>query len=207
MITLKPEETALIVVDVQNDFCHEDGSLAKTGANLEMVSSMMPPLKNVIEHAKEAGVSVIYIQTIHEESTDSKTWTNRFRNKEKPAVCRKGSWGSEFYEINPQADDIVVIKHRYSAFINTRLESVLKTKGIKSLLMTGISTNVCVESTARDGFMLDYQIVLLEDCCASFSRKAHEMTLINIRDFFGNVATSDEIFNIRMPQETVARTL
>ncbi|MGN8648188.1 cysteine hydrolase family protein [Gracilibacillus sp. HCP3S3_G5_1] len=206
MSHLKPEETALIIVDVQNDFCHEEGSLAQKGANLEMVSSMITPLKKVIEQARKAGVTVIFIQTIHEDSTDSKTWINRFKNKEKPDVCRKGTWGSEFYRIKPHAEDIVVIKHRYSAFINTRLESVLRTKGIKSLLMTGISTNVCVESTARDGFMLDYQVVLLEDCCASFSKEAHEMTIINIDEYFGDVTTSDQILNKWMTPEPLVRT-
>ncbi|WP_018930535.1 cysteine hydrolase family protein [Gracilibacillus lacisalsi] len=206
MSHLKPEETALIVVDVQNDFCHEEGSLAQKGANLEMVSSMITPLEKVIEQARKAEVTVIFIQTIHEDSTDSKTWMKRFKNKEKPDVCRKGTWGSEFYRIEPHAEDIVVIKHRYSAFINTRLESVLRTKGIKSLLVTGISTNVCVESTARDGFMLDYQVVLLEDCCASFSKEAHEMTIINIDEYFGDVTTSDQILNKWMTPEPLVRT-
>lgn len=85
-----------------------------------------------------------------------------------------GELGAEFYEVSPLPEEIIVNKHRYSAFINTRLDSVLRSLRIETLIMTGVSTNVCVESTARDGFMLDYQIVMVQDACASYSRAAHD---------------------------------
>lgn len=93
----------------------------------------------------------------------------------------------------PLPEEIIVNKHRYSAFINTRLDSVLRSQRIETLIMTGVSTNVCVESTARDGFMLDYQIVMVQDACASYSRAAHEMTLENMKGYFGVVASAADI--------------
>ncbi|MCT2537111.1 cysteine hydrolase [Aquibacillus koreensis] len=203
---IDPTQTALIVVDVQNDFCHPDGSLAKQGANIGMVDDIISPLNQLIKQAREVGATVIFIQTIHENSTDSATWMRRFKERSDTGVCRKDTWGADFYEVNPE-NDIVVIKHRYSAFINTRLDSVLRTKNIKTLLMTGVSTNVCVESTARDGFMLDYDVLMLSDCCAAYSEEAHNMTLKNIDDFFGTTTVSTDVLSEWSGDRKVASTL
>ncbi|MFD2618118.1 cysteine hydrolase family protein [Terrilactibacillus laevilacticus] len=190
---LDPAHTALVIVDVQNDFCHEEGSMAKQGLDTSMARGMIPQLKQLIQQARDYHVPIIFIQTIHEKSTDSETWIRRLKDKSHANVCRKNTWGSEFFELTPTPDDIIVIKHRYSAFINTRLDSILRTLKIRTLLMTGVSTNVCVESTARDGFMLDYDIILLSDCTAAFSEKAHHMTLENIDLFFGQVMDSGQV--------------
>lgn len=187
-----PDSTALIVVDVQNDFCHPEGALAKGGNDVSMVKSMMLHLRRLIEGAHRCDVPVIYIQTIHEPATDSQIWTERMGGRSN-TVCRKGSWGADFYEISPGPEDIVVNKHRYSAFINTRLESVLRTLKVDTLVMSGVSTNVCVESTARDGYMLDYRILFAYDACAAYSLRAHEMTLENIDRFFGTVVDTDHV--------------
>ncbi len=189
---IMPEKSALIIVDVQNDYCHPEGELAARGNDVAGVKAMMPQLHGLIAAAKAHGVPVIYIQTFHEKATDSPVWTSR-SGRGSLGVCRRGSWGAEFFEIAPLPEDIVVNKHRYSAFINTRLDSVLRSQRIETLIMTGVSTNVCVESTARDGFMLDYHIVMVEDACASYSRAAHEMTLENMKGYFGVVASAAEV--------------
>lgn len=189
---IMPDKTALIIVDVQNDYCHEEGALAAGGNDVSAVREMMPQLHGLIAAARTQGVPVIYIQTFHEKATDSPVWTSR-SGRGSLGVCRRGSWGAEFYEVAPLPEEIIVNKHRYSAFINTRLDSVLRSQRIETLIMTGVSTNVCVESTARDGFMLDYQIVMVQDACASYSRAAHEMTLENMKGYFGVVASAADI--------------
>ncbi len=194
--------TALIIVDVQNDFCHIDGSLGKQGLDVSMVDDMMPSLHGLIEHAKAQHLPIIYVQTIHEDCTDSETWSHRLKGINERNVCRKNTWGAGFYKISPEANDIVVIKHRYSAFINTRLDSILRSMKIDTLIMTGVSTNVCVESTARDGFMLDYQIIFLSDCTAAYSREEHDMTLSNIHQYFGEVADSNKVISMLNLEKT-----
>lgn len=189
---IMPDRTALVIVDVQNDYCHPDGALAAGGNDVAGVKAMMPRLHSLIDAARAHGVPVIFIQTFHEKATDSPVWASR-SGRGSLGVCRKGSWGAGFYEVAPLPEEIVVNKHRYSAFINTRLDSVLRSLRIETLIMTGVSTNVCVESTARDGFMLDYHIVLAEDACASYSRAAHEMTLENMKGYFGVVASAAEV--------------
>ena len=187
-----PAKSAVIVVDVQNDFCSPDGVLGKAGQPTAAAMEMIPNLQRLLTAARAGGAPVIFIQTIHEAATDSSAWTWRMRGIV-GGCCRKNTWGAEFTEVAPEPDEPVVIKHRYSAFINTRLDSVLRTLKVENLIMTGVSTNVCVESTARHGFMLDYNIVFLSDCTAAYSAEEHEGALYNIRNHFGVVGTSDDV--------------
>ncbi|MGG6311022.1 cysteine hydrolase family protein [Paenibacillus macerans] len=187
--------SAVLVVDVQNDYCHPEGALAKVGNDVGAVSGMMPNLHRLLAAARRLGVPVIFIQTFHEEATDSEAWKDRSSGRSSE-VCRTGTWGADFFEVAPEPGEAVVNKHRYSAFVNTRLDSVLRSQKIETLIMTGVSTNVCVESTARDGFMLDYHIVLLSDACASYSRQAHEMTVENIAGYFGEVTEARHVVSL-----------
>ena len=189
-----PAKTAVIVVDVQNDFCSPDGALGKVGQPTESAMAMIPNLQRLLTAARAAEAPVIFIQTIHEDATDSEAWVGRLAGKV-AAICRKNTWGAEFTEVAPLPDEPVVIKHRYSAFINTRLDTVLRTYKIENLIMTGVSTNVCVESTARQGYMLDYNIVFLSDCTAAYSQAEHDMSLYNMKTHFGLVATADDVIN------------
>jgi ureidoacrylate peracid hydrolase len=189
---MTPAKTAIIVVDVQNDFCHPEGGLARIGADVSMMKEMMPNLHELLHAARKYEVPIIFIQTFHEKVTDSEVWTVIAGED----LCRTGSWGAEFYEVAPQSTEIIVNKHRYSAFINTRLDTVLRTMKIETLVMTGVSTNVCVESTARHGFMLDYNIAFVKDACASTSRTAHDMTLENIDRYFGSVVSVNQLIEV-----------
>jgi ureidoacrylate peracid hydrolase len=190
-----PSKTALIVVDVQNDYCHPDGACARRGSDVSGVSEMVPRLHDLIAMARKSGVTIIYIQTYHTDATDSDSWAVRYGGRP-GEVCRPNTWGAEFYEVAPQPGDIIVNKHRYSAFINTRLDSVLRTVKAETLIMTGVATNVCVESTARHGYMLDYNIVLVDDACATFEAKAHQMTLENIDGYFGSVVKVNQLLDV-----------
>ncbi|WP_019007467.1 cysteine hydrolase family protein [Cohnella laeviribosi] len=200
---LKPGKTAVIVVDVQNDYCHPEGALAGAGNDVSAIKEMMPNLHRLLESARGHSIPVIFVQTFHEAATDSEAWASRFQNGSNQ-ICRTGTWGADFFEVVPLPGDIIVNKHRYSAFINTRLDSVLRTLKVETLVITGVSTNVCVESTARDGFMLDYRIVLLKDACASYSRLAHEMTLENIDTYFGTVVETQDVIAFWQEQEANA---
>lgn len=194
-----PKHAALVVVDVQNDFCHEDSPYGKAGRDMAPVQAAVSRLLELIEAARAAGTLVIFVQVIHSAANDSDVWKEqklRARGHLDP-VCEEGSWGAEFYRVAPKPGEPVVTKHRYSAFTGTDLDMILRTRGIKSLIMTGISTNACVESTARDGFMHDYYIVFVSDCTAALGGlERHEATLANIRDLFGIVVTAEEIMNV-----------
>jgi len=201
---VSPANAALVTVDVQNDFCHANGYLGKLGAPLGLVQEMAPRLKRLLAAARKRGVPVIHVISYHDEEYASPVVTeqkmrhglpmelNGRRLKDAP-YCLKGTWGAELYEIDAQPGEEIVVKHRYSGFHNTNLDLVLRSRGIQTVILTGVATNACVESTARDVYMHDYYLVFVSDCAATTSQAAHDATLANIDQFFGQVAPSEEI--------------
>src|SRR5499425_2253639 len=189
-----PRVAALIVVDVQNDFVSPEGSAGKRGEDVSAALTMVPNLLRLINEARRVGLTVVYIRTTHSEWTDTPSWIYRSSQKSGLNTCREGTWGAELYEgVAPLPGERVVIKHRYSAFINTDLNTVLKAKNVESVLVTGVATNVCVETTARDAYMYDYYVTLVEDCSAASNEAMHKATVQNISEHFGLVVKSDEI--------------
>ena len=189
---VEPARTALLVIDVQNDYCRPDGALGKKGAETGAALAMLPRLETFLDAARARGVRPVFIRTVHEPETDSAVWTYRLGGA-KADLCRSGTWGAEFCGVAPLPGEPVVVKHRYSAFVNTRLESVLRTMEVRTVVACGVATNVCVESTVRDAFMRDYHVVLVEDCCAAYSEAEHAMTVENVRGYFGRVARAADL--------------
>lgn len=191
-----PSNAAVVVVDVQNDYCHDDGASARNGGPTTMAQAMMPNLHRLLTEARRAGVPVIFVRMAQTEATFSEVQREqRQRRGSLVPVCTEGTWGAEFYEVAPQPGEIVITKHRYSAFIGTDFDLILRSKGIKSLIFTGVATNVCVESSARDAFMLDYYVVFMKDCSGcSAGPDAHAATLATIERSYGIVVSTDDVF-------------
>ncbi|TMA58520.1 MAG: cysteine hydrolase [Deltaproteobacteria bacterium] len=168
----------------------------KNAADVSAAMAIMPPLSRLIDEARRVGLTIVYIRTTHSEWTDTPSWIYRTSQKGGLSTCREGTWGAEFYEgISSLPTERVVIKHRYSAFINTDLNTVLKARHIQSVLVCGVATNVCVETTARDAYMYDHYVTMVDDCSAAYEAKLHLGTLDNIRRHFGLVASSNEIID------------
>jgi ureidoacrylate peracid hydrolase len=108
-------------------------------------------------------------------------------------LCLEGSWGAEFYGVAPLPGEFIIDKHRYSAFSGTGLDNLLRDHGVRSLIIAGVATNVCVESTLRDGFMHGYYIIIAQDCVGSHNHELHRATLENVRLTFGDVTDSAAI--------------
>jgi nicotinamidase-related amidase len=193
----QPGNAAIVVVDVQNDFCHPDGSLSRLGADVSAAQEMVPRLLGLIDAAHEADVPVVLVQTVHDATNDSPAWLARFDSQHRPGrgelVCRTGSWGAQLYLIAPRPEDRIVTKSRYSAFAGTNLDIQLRTLGVSSLLFTGVATETCVESSVRDGLFNDYYVSLVEDCSASYDSDAHEASAKVIARHFGTVVSSDRL--------------
>jgi ureidoacrylate peracid hydrolase len=183
---IPPGQCAVIVVDVQNDYCHEEGVFGRSGAELGAIQAAAERIEAFVEVARRAGVPVIWVRTEHGRFTDSAGWLGRGVRSRGP-ICGAGSWGAEFYRVRPAPDECVVVKHRYSAFVGSALEVVLRALGRPTLLFAGVTTNVCVESTVRDAFMRDWQVALVEDCAAALTKAEHDGAVHNIRAYFGRV--------------------
>jgi ureidoacrylate peracid hydrolase len=206
-IMIRPAETALIVVDMQNAYASPGGYLDLAGFDIAGAAPAIEKIREATTAARAAGMPVIYFQNgwdadyVEAGGPGSPNWhksnalkTMRRRPELQGKLLAKGGWDYEIVQaLPPQPGDIVVQKPRYSAFFNTNLDSLLRARGIRSLVFTGIATNVCVESTLRDGFFLEYFGVVLHDAThhagPDFIQKA---SLFNIERFFGWVSSTEE---------------
>ncbi|MBB6636277.1 cysteine hydrolase family protein [Cohnella thailandensis] len=191
------ENTALLVVDVQNDFCAPDGMMGRLGADLSQVEPAVGRIGRLIEAARAAAVPVVFVRLVTAAHTDSKAmlaWYSRQGiDASAAAVCREGTAGAEGYKLFPQKGDYVVEKQRYSAFIGTNMELVLRRLGIDKLVVTGVTTECCVESTVRDGFMLDYETFVVADGCAAYESGLHDMSLKLMGLNFASIVETESV--------------
>lgn len=127
---IDPPHTALLVVDVQNDFCHPDFELARMGADVSAAQEAVPRIEQLIAAGRSAGVLVVFVQVIHHKADISDVYLeHRARTLPGAApIVKDGTWGAEFFIVNPEPDDPVVNKYRYSAFIGTGLDTILRAR-------------------------------------------------------------------------------
>jgi ureidoacrylate peracid hydrolase len=195
---IDPSRAALLAVDVQNYYCHPDGP-AKW-ADHAVCQAAVANIHRLIEGARRVGVPVIYLRNWHEDCTDSAAWATR--GGRTGVGLRSNTWESDWYEVSPAPGEPVVNKHRYSGFAGTRLDAILHTLERSAVIMAGVATNVCVESTARDAAFHDYYVVFSSDAAATPNGPAlHQGTLDNMRLHFGLVAATDDILGVwqRLP--------
>jgi len=198
---VRPEHCALLLVDVQNDFCADGGAMHREGRDLSLVREMIPRLERFVAAARAANVKCVWIKNVYNTGPNwylSEAWLEQAKRRRKGAyvqypVCEPNAWNGEIYKTKPLPDEPVVIKHRYGAFESTDLDLVLRSQGIRTVVMTGVATNVCVETTARQAFLRDYYVVFTRDCTATFTRAEHEAALHNIDQFFGQVVGAEEV--------------
>lgn len=196
--TLRPGHTALLIVDMQKDFCTPGFGAEQAGRDLSMARGVIPKLAFLLSEARRAGVLVVHVgfSTAPDHGSDSGPWLAQRRRATASSerLCISGTEGEEFIdELAPLPGEVVVRKRRYSAFTGTDLDLLLRARDIKSIVVTGVSTNACVETTTRAGFELDYYVAVPQDGCGSWDRTLHEATLANVRHRFGITPQSDDI--------------
>ena len=197
-----PRSTALVIIDYQNDFCAARGAFARTGFDPAPLQRIAPALRSLLAQARAAGVPVIFVWNeytygVHWYLSEvtlaqaRRKWHGRYL--EIP-VCARGSWGAKLYGgLRPVREDAVVVKHRFNAFVDTDFALILRSRRIRSLVVAGVLTNVCVESTVRDAFFRDYYALVPEECVATYDKAQHDAALTNIDTFFGHVTSVREL--------------
>lgn len=200
--------TAVVVVDMQNAFASKGGMFDLVGQDISGAKSVIASNKQIIAAARKAGIKVIYLLMSYSPDLSdsggpgSPNWHKEFglamMNKKpeyKGKFLIRGSWDEAVVdELKPEPGDIVIRKMRYSGFRGTSLDVVLKTYSIKYLIFTGIATNVCVESTLRDGYFLDYWPILVADATNNAGPPiTQQATLWNIEALFGWVTTTRDV--------------
>ena len=185
-VVLDPSRTAVLVIDMINDFCTEGGAMVLPGAEV-----LYPPQNAVMRAARLAGAPVVHIQDKHRHGMKC----DREFLKRTPH-CMEGEWGSAVVDALEQApEDHYVTKRRFSGFFNTDLDLTLKDLGVDTLVCMGVVTNICVRSTVHDAFFLGYRVVVVEDGVAATGPREQASSLYDIATHFGVVSRSDSVIS------------
>ncbi len=196
-----PSSTALLVIDLQNDFLSEDGYFARKGYDPSPLRAIIPKVNAVISAARAAGCLIIHTRQGYRadlaDMTPYERWRRSRAGLDNSQVLLRSSPG---FQIVPEIDvkplDIIIDKTANGAFTYTELEHVLRAQGITHLLFTGCTTDVCVHTTLREASDRNFQCLVIEDACASGDQYAHEAAIhmVTVEDgVFGVVSTSDHV--------------
>jgi ureidoacrylate peracid hydrolase len=192
-----PRHSALIVVDMQNDFCHPDGHFPKNGKDVSAITDSVPALVSFVKAAQERGVMVVFVrqQTLPNGLSDSPAWLRfKCRDGKSPEYTLKDSWGAQLVDgLVPGPGDVVVDKFRPDAFFRTPLDGILRARGMQSLIVVGNSTEGCVESTIRGGSYHDYYIVAVMDLISSTNATLHAGSQQLVRARYPHASAADVV--------------
>lgn len=212
-LSIDAAKTAVIVVDMQNDFGTTGGMFDRAGIDISGIKRVIAPCADVIAAARRSDIPIVYLKmAFHADLSDlgPVDGVTRVRHSQimhvgtevtapdgrSSRILIRDTWNSDIVpELTPRAGDTVVYKTRFSGFYRTDLDERLRELGIKHLVVIGCTTSVCVESTVRDAMFRDYQCVLLGDCMAepignTFTRTNHEASLLTMQALFGWVSDS-----------------
>lgn len=214
--------TALIVVDMQNDFGAEGGMFHRAGIDISPAKAIIPRIAEVIRDARAADIPIVYLKQQHKPDLSDAGGPQaphfikhlRMRLGADAAapdgstgrILVRDTWNTAIVpELAPMPGDIVIGKHRYSGFFETALDATLEARGVRTLIFTGATTSICVESTVRDAMFRDYVCVVLEDCTAEpiahdASRSNHEASLLTIELLFGWIAKASDLRTALKPK-------
>jgi nicotinamidase-related amidase len=185
-LRIDPVSSALLVIDMQKAFLERNSPLALPGA-----SKIVPRIQKLISQFRKSGMPIFFTRVYHDDMYKGvypQLFPDHFDSKGKPLLRRNFPNFQIIDELKPEPKDIIIDKSRYSAFYGTKLESILRRKQINTLVIVGLATNVCCESTARDAFFRNFRVIVVSDMNVTYSKKAHEASLENISSCFGFVA-------------------
>lgn len=193
------KKSALLLVDLQNDFCHPEGTASRRGKNVQAFQVVFQQISQLLQLARQNNIPIIHAISEHSEWTSSPSQKERFGRKEQTenlTYCEPGSWGANIYHLfEPIKDEKIVKKHRYSAFFHTDLELILRVIKVDHIIIVGLYTNVCIDSTARDAYMRDFSVTVPFDCVASDDENKHQYALKLLQGTFAEVVSSQEIID------------
>ncbi len=198
-----PEKTALLVIDMTRCFAEEKGLFFVPEAKTKI-----PTINSVVDASRAQGIQIVWVirHPYRKDGLDmaqEKDFVPALVGN--PAGYCEGGWGVELHpEMHYQQEDLIVPKNRFSAFIagSSNLDRILRYRGIDTVMIVGVATNVCCGTTARDAMMLDYKVIFIDDANASFGEQTeggygpgmvHEAELLTLRSLFAMVCTVDEI--------------
>jgi biuret amidohydrolase len=182
---IDPARTALVVIDVQEDFVGPTGAMAKVGVDMSGVEPALARIEALIAGARRAGATLAFARVVSSPETDSNALKLLNARKGRPpyaiAICRDGEAGSAYYRVSPQPGDIEIPKRLFNTFHGTDFDEQLRARGIDTLVFTGFTTDCCVESTCRDAFHRDYSVFVVSDATDAYGADLHVAALTAMR--------------------------
>lgn len=191
-----PERTALVVVDVQTDFAAPDGLLGRYGVDLGPAEAAIDRIEPLIAAARAKGVTLAFMRVVTRPETDTiamKTLMDRRGTPGGEAICRADDGGADYYRLFPEPGDIEIQKLMYNSFHGTDFDEQLRARGIDTLVVTGLSTDCCVDQTARDAFHRDFHVFIVSDASAAYEPGIHEHSLNVLQKNCVLLVTSDSV--------------
>jgi ureidoacrylate peracid hydrolase len=175
------ERTALIVIDVLNDFVKPEGKMP-----MQHAERLFAPINRLLGAARAAGVRPVWVCSRHDSETEDALWRKRVPH------CIAGSWGAEMpREMDVHPSDHVQPKRRYSGFFGTELAMWLRERGIERVVLCGLALNICVRSTAHDAFFHGFDVWVVRDACMGTGTREEEATLYDIATHYGTVVDAE----------------
>lgn len=193
---IQVERSALLVVDMQNGFCDPEGSAARAGFDIAMCRAAIEPCRRLIAGARTHGIPVIFTRLVYRaDYRDGGVVTDSILpGLVEAQCCAAGTPDADLIpELVPQPEDFVIDKNRYSAFYGTPLASILTAQDIRNLVICGVTTNICVETTARDASQRDYRTVVVGDATGEIAPERHRWALETLGTRFGWVVGYEEV--------------
>ncbi|WP_397473402.1 cysteine hydrolase family protein [Pusillimonas sp.] len=192
---LRPDAAALVVIDMQNDFCAPGGYIDTVmSKDVSAAAGICENLTRLVQAARSRKVPVIWIAADYSHERIPASMLRKLRQRGITAVCcEPGTWGADWFCVRPDAGEKVITKHNYSGFSGTDLEQALRAHNVETLVLTGVQTQICVESTAREGHSLGYTCIVPKDAVASHTPPLHEASLMNMQFLFGEVCTTQDV--------------
>ncbi|TDE15682.1 cysteine hydrolase [Dyadobacter psychrotolerans] len=203
---LNPKETALVLIEFQNDFTTEGGIFHSAVKGVMDANNMLHNTADTVKAARVAGINIIYVPISF--TSDYHEVTPKPYGIMKGVVdngaFKKDTWGTEFSEmLTPEKEDIIIEgKRSFCGFASTNLDFVLRSRGIKNVVLAGYLTNCCVESTMRTAYDKGYNVITLTDCCATLSQEEHDNALKSDFPMFSQPMSHTELISI-LTNETV----
>jgi nicotinamidase-related amidase len=198
-LSFDARRTALLCLHFQNDIVDENGALRDFGsASMVAKQAALPRIAALQKAAREAGVKIIHVAVrFQQDYGDRPMNAPLWQALAEANALIDGTWGAEFHpSVAPAEGEVVVVNKGTSAFSGSTLRDELASSGVESLLLAGVATNFVVESTAREGADLGYEVAVLRDCCVSVSDEMHEAALSTALPFLATITDSDEVMAV-----------
>ncbi len=194
---IDPARTALAVIDIQGDFAAPEGAMGRVGCDLSDVEAVIDRTERLIAAARTAGAAVMFARVVTTPQTDAPNLKVLYRRKgygeDAVGVCRAGTAGADYYRVTPRPGDIEIEKPMFSSFVGTDLEAQLRARGVDTLVMVGLTTDCCVDCTARDAFHRGFHVFVVQDACSAYGAELHAAALSGLEKNVALLTTTEEV--------------